>query len=179
MRAQHGLVFRAEEVAQRGGRRELGIGFVHDQRLGAPVRRHVVERSILARPLARRPVSQTGQIVVHRQLCFVPWRQKAVRVPAAPAVDGRLKHVDATGFQGDLALGEHRVLVGQFLEVDLDAGRGLECREHLFGQRRIAGPADEVDFARRGKRLRRDDRRSGEDACARSGALQEPAAVEG
>jgi hypothetical protein len=179
MRAQNRRVFRVEEITQRRGRGQLGIGLVHDQRLGAPVRRHVVKRAILARAFARRTVGQTGQVVVDRELGFVPRREQAVRVPAAPAVDGRLKHVDAARFQRDLAFGEHGVLVGQFLEVDGDPGCGGEGREDLFSKCRITCPADEVHFARRGERLRRDDRRCGEEARTRGGPLQEPAAVEG
>jgi hypothetical protein len=177
MRAQRDLVVGAEQIAQRRRRGQLGVGGVHHQRLGAPVRRHVFQHAAGTRAFARGAIGQAGQVVVHRQLGFVPGAKQAVRIPGADAVDGGLDHVDAAGFQRDLAFGEHRVLVGQFLEVHLDAGRGLEGRKDLLGQRRITGPAGEVQLARRGKRLGRDDRRSGKKRprrCRRS--LQKTAA---
>ena len=47
-------------------------------------------------------------------------------------VDGRLDEVDGAGLQRELALGEHRILVGLLEEVDLDAGLVGEGVEHLL-----------------------------------------------
>ena len=176
MGAQHGRVFGVEKIAQRHRRRQLGIGGVHHQRLGPPDGRHIFQRAARTRPLTRRTIGQTRQIVVHRQFRFVERPKQAVRIPGADAVDGRFDDVDAARFQRNLGFTEHGVLIGKFLEVHLDAGRGLKGREHLFGQARITGPADKVQFTRRGQRLGRDQRRSGQRAGTGGRTLQKAAA---
>ena len=108
--------------------------------------------------LARRTVGQAGHVVVHREVAGVPALDQAVAVPAGGAIERRLDDVHGPRLQGQLALGEHRILVGLLVEVHLDAGRLLEGREDRLGQLRITRPAHEIHLARGGKGSSGDDR---------------------
>ena len=177
MRTHRDLVGRVKQRAQARRIAQLGAVLLVNQRLGAPVRRHIQKLAILARPLARRAIRQTRQIVRHRQLAFVPGTQQAVGVPRPNPVNRRLDHVDATGLHGHFGLRIHLVLARLFQHVDLDAGRGGERREHRGRQCRIARPAHKVQLARRGQRFAGNQRRCRQCTNTSDRGFQKPAAA--